>query len=305
MNKIIMTRGLPASGKSWWAKKYIKENPNTKRLNKDDFRSMLDDGKWSEKNEKIVEKLFDNNILQLLLAGYDVILDNTHLSKKYPQHYIDYMRANGGWFLDQDYTLEIKDFDTSLEECISRDKNRANPVGADVISRWYREWYDPTHQQIHTPKKFREQWKEKPYSFDLPECVICDLDGTLALFEGNPYDRDFSKDKFNLKIGWMLRNLPPHIDIIFFSGRDSKFRKVTKEWLEANGIKWNFQYERLYMREEGDKRSDDLVKKEFYDKYIDGKYNVDMIFDDRPKVVRLWSKLGLYCFDCNQSREEF
>ena len=49
--KLIMTKGLPASGKSTWAKQYLDDNPGTKRVNKDDLRAMLDNGKWSKRNE--------------------------------------------------------------------------------------------------------------------------------------------------------------------------------------------------------------------------------------------------------------
>ena len=42
-NKVILTVGLPASGKSTWAKEQVSQNPGQyKRVNKDDLRAMLD-----------------------------------------------------------------------------------------------------------------------------------------------------------------------------------------------------------------------------------------------------------------------
>lgn len=40
--KIILTRGIPGSGKSTWAKTWVAESPETRiRLNWDDMRNML------------------------------------------------------------------------------------------------------------------------------------------------------------------------------------------------------------------------------------------------------------------------
>ena len=52
-----MLKGLPASGKSTYAKKLA--NKGWTRVNKDDLRAMLNDGKWSRSNEKFVLKVRD------------------------------------------------------------------------------------------------------------------------------------------------------------------------------------------------------------------------------------------------------
>jgi hypothetical protein len=49
------------------------------------------------------------------------------------------------------------------------------------------------------------------------------------------------------------------------------------------------------MRTEGDHRSDDIVKKEIYEKRIAPQYDVVIVFDDRDKVVKMWRDLGLLC----------
>ena len=41
MKKIILTRGIPASGKSTWAKQKALKNPeHSVRINRDDLRNM-------------------------------------------------------------------------------------------------------------------------------------------------------------------------------------------------------------------------------------------------------------------------
>jgi hypothetical protein len=49
------------------------------------------------------------------------------------------------------------------------------------------------------------------------------------------------------------------------------------------------------MRKHNDYRSDDIVKKEMYFEYIQPKYNVVCVFDDRDKVVKMWRDLGILC----------
>ena len=81
MRKIILTKGLPASGKSTWAKKMIDDNPGVyKRVNKDDLRAMIDNGFWSKQNEKFVLRMRDMLVLNSITSGFDVIVDDTNLN---------------------------------------------------------------------------------------------------------------------------------------------------------------------------------------------------------------------------------
>ena len=56
---LFMMRGLPASGKSTAAKKLVDKYGNCTRVNKDDLRSMLDNGRYSRSNEQFVLKVRD------------------------------------------------------------------------------------------------------------------------------------------------------------------------------------------------------------------------------------------------------
>jgi predicted kinase len=275
MKKVILTKGLPASGKSTWAKELLAKEQGWKRVNKDDLRAMLDNGKWSKENEKFVLKIRDELILSTLNQGFNVIVDDTNLHHKHEQQIKELIKGKAG--------LEIKDFtDISLDECIRRDQKRSNYVGEKVIK--------DMHKQYLVPKALIVA--EDPA---LPEVVLCDLDGTLALFAGeNPYERDFTKDKINSSV-WAVISMyqkQARGNIIFVSGRKNKFLDQTKEWLRENCVSYND----IYMpRADDDNRKDVILKQEIYEKNIKGKYNVLFVLDDRNQVVEFWRSVGLTC----------
>ena len=47
----------------------------------------------------------------------------------------------------------------------------------------------------------------------------------------------------------------------------------------------------------------EIIKKGMFDKHIKNKYNVFVIVDDRPRVVRMWHSLGLPVFNVGDGRE--
>jgi hypothetical protein len=94
--------------------------------------------------------------------------------------------------------------------------------------------------------------------------------------------------------------------IIFVSGRGSQYREPTMEFLHRVADKYGISKDiTLFMRAEGDSRSDDIVKEEIYNAHIAGKYDVVAVFDDRPRVVRFWRSKGFFVFDCNYRGEDF
>jgi hypothetical protein len=50
------------------------------------------------------------------------------------------------------------------------------------------------------------------------------------------------------------------------------------------------------MRPTGDQRKDNIVKRELFDTWVRGKYNVRFCLDDRDQVVEGWRAMGLTCF---------
>lgn len=137
MNKLIICRGIPASGKTFWAKKWVLEDPEHRvRINQDDIRLML--GKyWVPSREKLVQEIQFDAIVEALSRGFNVVIDNTNLNKKVLDQFDRLIKTY------EDYEIEYKDFfDTSLSVCIERDKNRDLQVTEKVIRSFYNNYKD-------------------------------------------------------------------------------------------------------------------------------------------------------------------
>ena len=83
MKKIILTRGIPASGKSTWTKQEVLKDPeHSVRINRDDLRNMS--GKyWVPARENYIIAC-RNQLLNLAICiGFDtIILDDMNLNPK-------------------------------------------------------------------------------------------------------------------------------------------------------------------------------------------------------------------------------
>lgn len=281
MKQIILTKGLPASGKSTWAKKLIDENPGMyKRVCKDDLRIMFDNAKWSPNNEKFVLKVRDEMVIQALTEGYHVILDDTNLHPKHETRMEQI--AKTGEFKGK-VEVKIEDFTSvSVEECIRRDLKRLNSVGEKVIRQMYRQFLQPKPEV-------------QEYDPNLPMVILCDIDGTLALIgERNPYDASTcEQDTLNSQVSGILTVYRSEdYKVILLSGRKDTYREQTERWLKAQAI----EYDALFMRQADDDRKDVILKHEMYEREIKGKYNVWFVLDDRNQVVNMWrNELGLTC----------
>jgi predicted kinase len=125
--RVTLTRGLPGSGKSTWAKQQVAANPEKMvRVNKDDLRAMLHDSRWSEASEVLVEAARDALILAGLHHGCDVIVDDTNLADRHLEQ-ITVLVAGLASVAVADFTH------VPIDECIRRDRLRARSVSEQVI----------------------------------------------------------------------------------------------------------------------------------------------------------------------------
>lgn len=125
--KLILTVGCPGSGKSYWAKQYQKEHPDTVRLNNDELRETLFGRVFDSGDTKVLNSLRNDMELNLLKKFKDLIIDNCNVTRVYHEHYMKIAETWG-------YELIIKDFSkVPLELCFQRNKERGREVPEHVI----------------------------------------------------------------------------------------------------------------------------------------------------------------------------
>lgn len=130
MPKIILTRGLPGSGKTTWALEQVLLDPSFKRVSKDDIRRMMDGGRsYSKADRFVVEAIRDAAIDNLLHDHYTVVVDETFSEASDMFRLMSRVLKKHLMGLD----ITIQDFKTPVEVCITRDAQREHTVGRAVI----------------------------------------------------------------------------------------------------------------------------------------------------------------------------
>jgi len=281
--KIIFLRGLPASGKSTWAKQYLTENTGFRRINKDEIRAKYVEG-WSRESEKKILNEERDLGVAYIIEGYSLIVDDTNFNSIHE----DFWKAIA---IQQDCDFEIKNFDAPLKVCLERNALRENKV-PEIAIRSMHSKYIRNAPKIETRVILKQD-------MSLRKAIIVDMDGTLALINGrSPYDTTkVNTDKCNNDLKYLIESwalsfsAPQSCAVIIVSGRKDESMADTMKWLDDNGV----FYTHIYMRKTGDNRGDEIIKKEIYDAHIKDKFYVNAVFDDRNKVVDMWRSLGLLC----------
>lgn len=129
MSKILVLQGCPATGKSTYAKKFVKENDGWIRVNRDDIRRMFGEY-WVPKREQIVEYTEEDIVIEAVSSDWNVVIDDSNLNPIYIKRW----KSIAEHF---NCEIEFKRFTLPLEEAIKRDSERENPVGEEVIRRFY------------------------------------------------------------------------------------------------------------------------------------------------------------------------
>jgi predicted kinase len=278
---LIMMKGIQGSGKSTWAKEFVKNNRAVIRVSNDDLRLMFFNRQFDERDTKFINYYRELIINDALEDGSSVIVDAMNLSSKHEDIYRAKAESYGCEF-------EIKSFlDVPLEVCIQRDSKRENPIGKKLITKMYNQFVRKEPPKIIFDPK-------------LPYAVWSDLDGTLSkMIDRSPYQEEkCESDLVNESVReTIIRYHMAGYKIILCSGRDEgRGREATERWLE----KYNIPYDYLFMRSVGDQRKDTIVKKEFYENRIKGNFNLLFCMDDRDCVVSMLRGIGLSVFQVNE-----
>lgn len=294
MSELVITRGLPGSGKTTWAEAWVLESPSTRRrVNRDSLRRMIHVNAQASKQdtENAITKTASDLVRAFLRMGLDVVVDDTNLRQRTARNWATLASIAGAELVVKDFT------DVPLETCAARNEARTGDarIPAHVIETMHAKYIAngplpyPT-ADVATVDEW-EPWAPTP---GLAAVYLVDIDGTVAI-KGDRDIYDGSKahlDTPNWEVVRIIRMLQRTHPMIYMSGRSDEHRTVTYQWLVDNGL----EAADLHMRREGDTRKDSIVKHELFNKHIRGKYNVAGVFDDRNQVVEMWRAIGLTVF---------
>ncbi|MGC1215090.1 MAG: AAA family ATPase [Micromonospora sp.] len=291
MFRLIATRGLPASGKTTFARRL---QPGVVRVNRDDLRRMMHGERlFTQWAEGQVTKVQRAQVEALLAARVSVCVDDTNLRSRSLRDWAELAQRFGAAFEVHDFT------DVPLEECLRRDAARpeADRVGEAAIRRLHERYLANRPLPLPVPA-VRTGGPGAVHEADTerPAIVLVDIDGTVALnVSRSPYDmtrvgQDVPNDAVIAAVRAM--HAAGH-GVIFCSGRDASARADTVGWLARHVT---VPYLALHLRAIGDHRKDAVVKQEIYEREIKDRYRVVGVFDDRMQVVRMWRSLGLTVF---------
>ena len=136
------------------------------------------------------------------------------------------------------------------------------------------------------------------------KCYIVDIDGTIADTEHRIHyitngHKDWKAWHANAHKDGPIEEVVSLLDmavdcdikIVLCTARDEMCRQDTIDWL----IKYDIPFHCLYMRKEGDRRDDDIVKFELLQEIYEAGYEPVLVLDDRDRVVKMWRSAGLRC----------
>lgn len=300
--KLIITRGLPASGKTTKARAWVAEDPVRRaRVNRDDIRAMAHDLAFVKQDEETpgtersIQAARDALVTALLKRGLDVVVDDTNLPTRTARDLRRLAVLAGADFDVWDLS------DVPYEECVRRNATREGRahVPEERMLDMYQRFVKGKPYPLLLPAESAEVTGEVvPYvaPADAPTVVMVDIDGTVALMGSrSPFDESrVHEDRPNLPVIVAVRAMhAAGHELVFCSGRTDACRDATETWLKEHiGV----PYAALHMRAHGDGRKDSVVKREIFDREIRHRWNVVAAFDDRKQVVDMWRSLGLTVF---------
>lgn len=187
MGTLYYLVGLPASGKTTWAKN-IKDDIEAIHISSDDLRVELYDDVNNQEHNSDLFQIMNKRTKDLLKKGFNVIYDATNINSR---------RRTA--FLKELNNIGCKKvciyFATNINTCDDNDSERDRKVGFDVIDKMYRNLQIPMyHEGWDDIRIIGDRKTHSSYNFNID--MIDDYDRYISILD-NFITRqciDFSQD---------------------------------------------------------------------------------------------------------------
>lgn len=300
--KIILTRGIPGSGKSTWAKAWVAEDPKNRiRLNWDDMRNMMGPY-WVPSREPLNKHMLWDTVNTAAYCDkpYEIVIDNMNLNpdgwRTAEEWVATFNASHHSSDLQVQYELQFVDFFTPVEECIRRDAMRPNPIGEKTIRDIWRRY----RHFIQTTAVENVVAKARPTT-GKPKCIVIDMDSTMCFnitkrpWYGDGAAEGMLNDIPNTGVVEIVKTLQNKYPVIVATGRDTSQAGVTLEWLSKHGITPT----KSFFRTQGDYRKGVEIKKGQIEQILKD-YDIVAIFEDCEPIVQMYRDMGLTVLQPNK-----
>ena len=170
---LILLVGIPGSGKTTYAEKYIEEHPGAVHLSSDKIRKELHGDESIQDNPGEVFSIMQKRAIAGLDLGYNVIYDATNMTRK--------DRAGIITACPKFAKIECHIVWAPIETCIERDAIRNRTVGKEVIDRMLKRFQAPYYDEgIHAIKIIR------PDHFNYGQ-YLSDVFNSMKISHDNPH----------------------------------------------------------------------------------------------------------------------
>ena len=137
--KLVMLVGIPGAGKTTYATKYMKENPNTIHLSSDSIRKELWGDESIQGDNSQIFSLMQTRAVEALNNGQNVIYDATHVTRKDRAYIIE--------LCPKFVQIEAHIIWAPIKTCIERDAVRERTVGKAVIDKMLKKFQAPYYDE--------------------------------------------------------------------------------------------------------------------------------------------------------------
>ncbi|OGH60434.1 MAG: hypothetical protein A3G34_10370 [Candidatus Lindowbacteria bacterium RIFCSPLOWO2_12_FULL_62_27] len=145
--------------------------------------------------------------------------------------------------------------------------------------------------------------------------LICNIDGTIAdnahrrrLLADGTFDWDYflrpdliSQDRVFPYAREVLTRLTVRHPMILLSGREERFRSISRAWLAEQGLP---APTKLYLRPDGDRRTSTEFKTEILSRIIEHAHEAVSFVDDNAEMESICARFGIQILRAPQIWEE-